>query len=63
MNGFICIKKEGGDYCRSPTACAGFDYCRERNQDGHGMSPSQVARRKRESDQDVIDSRKRKPRR
>ncbi|CAN7381023.1 hypothetical protein LJR220_003386 [Bradyrhizobium sp. LjRoot220] len=48
--GFACIKKT----CRSPVACEGFGYCRERNFDGAGMDESQVQRRGRESDSETL---------
>lgn len=50
-NAFPCIHK---DRCRSPLACSGFGYCRERNFDGHGMHEAEVARRKQESDNDSL---------
>ena len=40
------------EQCRSPTACAGFGYCRERNFDGYPMDEAGVARRRRESDEE-----------
>lgn len=33
MSDFLCI----GGRCRSPIACGGFGYCRERNNDGRPM--------------------------
>lgn len=41
----LCI----GGRCRSPVACGGFGYCRERNNDGRPMDEANVARRKQES--------------
>jgi hypothetical protein len=42
-----CTRK---DYCRSPVACGGFGYCRERNFDGYPMSQAECNRRKTEQD-------------
>jgi hypothetical protein len=42
---WLCLSK----VCRAPLACGSFGYCRERNFDGNGMAPEQVARRLRES--------------
>lgn len=38
--------------CYSPRACADFDYCRERNFDGHPMDQANVNRRHAESRRD-----------
>lgn len=44
------------DWCRSPVACGGFGYCRQRNWDGKPCYGEDVERRKREqleSEQEV----------
>lgn len=46
-NNFQCLK-----HCRSPIACSGFGYCRERNQDGCPMDDANIARRRQESERD-----------
>ncbi len=38
------------DYCRSPTACGSFGYCRKRNMDGTPMTEDKVKRLRAESD-------------
>jgi hypothetical protein len=42
------------DRCRSPTACEGFGYCRERNFDfkGHEVNPNPFAEQWRRLDDD-----------
>lgn len=50
INAFVCKAER----CRSPIACGGFGYCRERNFDGHGMSESEIQRRRRESAEETI---------
>lgn len=34
--------------CRSPVACGGWGYCRNRNNDGRGVGPVAVAARRAE---------------
>jgi len=39
-----CLLKKTGGVCRSPVACGGFGYCRERNFDGTPMTEAKLAR-------------------
>lgn len=43
---FRCIGEHG---CRSPLACSGWGYCRERNMDGLPIDERGIARRRRDS--------------
>lgn len=38
------------DYCRSPIACGGFGYCRNRNFDDLPVDAAGIARRRAESE-------------
>lgn len=44
-----CLKR-----CYSPLACSDWGYCRDRNQDGYPMTEREVARRRRESEEDEL---------
>ncbi|MCC8963723.1 hypothetical protein H8A95_15745 [Bradyrhizobium sp. Pear76] len=48
-NDFRCLSR-----CRSPLACAGFGYCRERNQDGCPMDDANIERRRQENARDEL---------
>lgn len=47
-----CLK----DRCRSPVACGGFGYCRERNQDGRSMDEETIMRRRAEEAEAFADT-------
>lgn len=44
-----CLK----NHCRSPVACGGFGYCRERNQDGRGMGREAIEARRIEAETNI----------